>query len=361
MSVDPNKPYQDLPALPPAYEVDTPDVLRAVISASRALEKANTAAELLPNPRILIDSIPLLEAQASIEIENIVTTNDELFRAAMDVEKPTPATREGLRYREALNLGIELLKDRPITIRMAAQICSRITNIEMDVRTAPGTYIGNPVTKERIYTPPEGKDVILRHVNAWEKFLNNDESLDPLIKLALLHYQFEAIHPFSDGNGRTGRILNVLYLVHSELLSSPITYLSGYIVQHKDEYYRLLNAVTQRGEWTPWILFILRAVEVTSKWTSDLVYNVRDLIEEVVERLKGTGLPQRDMAYMLFEKPYARYRDFEAALGVSRPTAAKYAARLEEDGLLEKVPAGREVLFVNRRYLNLLFNTALPK
>lgn len=361
MSVDPKKPYQDLPLLPPACEVETPQVLRAVISASRALEKANTAAELLPNPRILIDSIPLLEAQASIEIENIVTTNDELFRAALEVGKPTPATREGLRYREAMNLGVALLKERPITVNMAKQICSRITNFGMDIRGGTGTYIGNPITKERIYTPPEGRSVILRHLANWEEFLHEDDSLDPLIKLALLHYQFEAIHPFSDGNGRTGRILNVLYLVHADLLTSPITYLSGYIVQHKQEYYRLLNGVTQRGEWIPWILFILRAVEVTSKWTSDLIYAVNTLIDEVVELLRGSGLPQRDVAFMLFEKPYARYRDFEAELGVSRQTAAKYAGKLEASGLLEKVSAGREVLFVNGRYLDLLFNTALPK
>ncbi|MDO5049264.1 MAG: Fic/DOC family N-terminal domain-containing protein [Actinomycetaceae bacterium] len=361
MSVDPMTPYQDLPPLPPKVDIETAEVLKAVIAAARALEKANTSANLLPNPRILIDAVPLLEAQASNEIENIVTTNDELFRAAHNVDKPTPATREGLRYREAMNLGHALLKERPITTNTAIAICSRITNIEVDVRSSAGTFIGNPATKQRIYTPPEGKNVILGHLAAWEEFLHGEDLLDPLIKLALLHYQFEAIHPFPDGNGRTGRILNVLYLVHEGMLDNPITYLSGYIVQHKAEYYRRLNAVTQDGEWIPWVLFMLRAVQVTSQWTSNLVYSVRGLLEEVVEALSGTGLPRRDTAYMLFEKPYARYRDFEQTLGVSRPTAAKYANKLEAMGVLEKMTVGREVLFVNRRYLDLLFNTDLPK
>lgn len=354
------KPFQDLPPLPP-NGVGTAEVYTAVIRASRALAKADAAAELLPNPDILIHSIPLLEAQASNEIENIVTTNDELFRAAHHVETPSPATREALRYRQALYVGSEAIRDRPLTTNTAKLVCSTITGVEMDIRRDVGTYIGNPVTKDRIYTPPEGQSVILEHLTKWESFLHNDMSLDPLIKLALLHYQFEAIHPFSDGNGRTGRILNVLYLVHEGLLRQPITYLSGYIVEHKDEYYRLLNNVTQKGDWIPWVLYMLNAVAITSQWTSNLVYVIRDQIEETIGLLHEGGMPARDLAYTLYEKPYLRYADLMVALNVSRPTAGKHAEKLVELGVLERYKTGRSVLFVNTRYLNILFNAKLPQ
>lgn len=252
------------------------------------------------------------------------------------------------------------MESRPLRTGIATDICSKITGFDMGVRTTHGTYIGNPATKERAYTPPQGRDVILGHMSKWEHFLHRDDSLDPLIKLALLHYQFEATHPFSDGNGRTGRILNVLYLVHEKLLKHPVTYLSGYIVQHKSEYYRRLNNVTQNGEWVEWILFILKAVEATSNWTTQLTSRVQALLEETVEVLYGTSIPARDRAYMFFEKPYARHRDFEYALGVSRPTAAKYANQLVNLGLLEKQAAGRNVIYMNGRYLDLIIGTEAP-
>ncbi|MCI6574619.1 MAG: Fic/DOC family N-terminal domain-containing protein [Actinomycetaceae bacterium] len=361
MYTSPDLPYRDLPPLPPAQNIETASVLKATIGAARALAGANAAANLLPNPHILIQAVPLLEAQASNEIENIVTTNDELFRAAHNVQSPSPATKEALRYSKAIYAGYEMTQKKPLTTNTAKLICSTITGIDMDVRSEVSTYIGNPATKDRIYTPPEGKNVILDHMAHWEKFLNEDAALDPLIKLALLHYQFEAIHPFADGNGRTGRILNVLYLVQEGLLKQPVTYLSGYIVAHKDEYYRLLGGVTQRDEWESWILFMLDAVKVTSTWTSNLVYAIREQIDSTVRTLQKEAMPARDFAYMLFEKPYLRYSDIMKRVGVSRPTAGKYAQKLAELGTVEPTKVGRTMLFINDKYLSLLFNTKLPQ
>lgn len=362
MRVDPGKPYQDLPPLPPAINLLSPRIVRQTIAASRALATANTAAKRLPNPSILIHAIPLLEARASSEIENIVTTNDELFRAASNIATPTPATREALNYREALYAGLQSIQSRPLSINTAKLVCSKVTGITTDIRADSGTYIGNPATHERIYTPPEGKQTLLGHLSRWEGFLHEAQSeIDPLIKMALLHYQFEAIHPFRDGNGRTGRILNVLYLVHSGLLEHPITYLSGYIVEHKDEYYRRLNGVTQNGEWESWVKFMLEAVEQTSRWTDALVTRIYGLMEQSVQSLEGTNFPARDLAYLLFTQPYLRYADLMETMGISRPTAAKWATALVEMGLVVREKVGRHVILINHKYLEELFNTPLPQ
>lgn len=361
MSVDPGKPYQDLPPLPPATGLATERIFRRALAASRALASANASAKRLPNPGILIHAIPLLEARASSEIENIVTTNDELFRAAQNLENPTPATREALNYREALYAGYRSMQERPLSINTAKLVCSTITGIASDIRVGEGTYIGNPATKARIYTPPEGRENILAHLTRWENFLHEEQTgIDPLIKMALLHYQFEAIHPFRDGNGRTGRILNVLYLVQSGLLEQPITYLSGYIVQHKDEYYRRLNAVTQEGDWESWVEFMLNAVQRTSIWTDCLVTSIYRMIDKTILALENTNYPARDLAYLLFTQPYLRYADLVENMRISRPTAMKWAARLVEMGILKREVSGNKVIFINEAYLNELFTATLP-
>lgn len=361
MSVNPEQPYQDLPPLPPACNLHTPEIIRKTISASRALATAGTSAKRLPNPNILIHAIPLLEARASSEIENIVTTNDELFKAANNVANPTLATREALNYREALYAGFESLKKRPLCLNTAKLVCSVITGNTSEVRTGSGTYIGRSDTKKRIYTPPQGREEIIRHLNHWENFMHRNQDFDPLIKMALLHYQFEAIHPFYDGNGRTGRILNVLFLVESKLLDQPITYLSGYIVENKGEYYERLNAVTQNADWESWIEFILTAVEVTSEWTDHLVTRIYQLIDQTMEQLKDTKLPVRDLAHLLFTQPYLRYADLIETQGISRPTATKWAEVLTQCGIVERQRVGKNVIFVNRQYLDELFNTPLPR
>lgn len=332
------------------------------MEASRALAAVNGSAKRLPDAGILIHVIPLLEAKASSEIENIVTTNDELFRAAHHIEMPTPSAREALNYREALYAGFGYIQDRPFSVNLAKKVCSTITGVASDIRANPGTYIGNPVTKQRIYTPPEGKQEILGHLTRWEDFAHSDrDSFDPLIKMALLHYQFEAIHPFADGNGRTGRILNVLYLVQSGLLDQPIIYLSGYIVEHKDDYYRLLNGVTQEGAWEAWVEFMLDAVEKTSKWTDALIGGIYKLLDETVAELSETNLPARDLGNLLFTKPYLRYADLVEHMGISRPTAVKWAGILTQRSILRRAKVGKNVVFMNTRYLDLLFNTPIPR
>ena len=268
----PDRPYQDLPALPPSGVVETPAVLKATITASRALARLDGAYKRLPDPTMLINLIPLMEAQASSEIENIVTTNDELFKAANGaLPDVTPQVKEALRYREALRAGHESLATRPITTKTAIEVCSHIHARTAIIRDQPGTYIGNPTTGNRMYTPPEGRDVILDHLSAWERFLHSNHGLDPLVVMALSHYQFEAIHPFFDGNGRTGRVLNLLILIETGLLQLPILYLSGHVMRHKDTYYERLDAVTREDAWEPWILFMLDGVESTARWTLDLV------------------------------------------------------------------------------------------
>ena len=241
MPFRPDRPYNDLPALPPKAEVESKAVLKACIEARAALAELKVAGGLIPNQAMLINSIPLLEAQASSEIENIVTTTDKLFRFAGEAENQAdPATKEALRYRTALYEGFKTLSKRPLTTRTAVQICRTIKGVDMDIRATPGTALINNQTRKVIYTPPEGAQHLRELLANWERYIHDVVDVDPLIRMAVMHYQFEAIHPFTDGNGRTGRILNLLYLVENELLNIPVLYLSQYIIKHKADYYRLL-------------------------------------------------------------------------------------------------------------------------
>ncbi|MGA4507255.1 Fic family protein [Propionibacteriaceae bacterium G1746] len=353
-----DRPYQDLPALPPSIEVETREVLKALTPAARALAALDAACRRLPDPSMLINTIPLLEAQASSEIENIVTTNDELFRAAHGAlgEPLTPPIKEALRYRSALMAGFEALKTRPLTTQTAVDICSHIQGRPVVVRNQPGTFIGNPDTGKRVYTPPEGQDVLLDHLSAWERFLHADHGLDPLIVMALQHYQFEAIHPFFDGNGRTGRIINLLFLTQSGLLDSPVLYLSGHIVRHKDEYYTALRGVSEREDWQTWILFMLRGVEVTSRWTLNLIESVATLRASTEDRIRAEfpKLPVADITRLLFTQPYIRIDDVVAAGLAQRQTASRWLGELSDHGILQKRKVGRSVVFVNVELLGLL-------
>nr|WP_108870552.1 Fic/DOC family N-terminal domain-containing protein [Tessaracoccus timonensis] len=364
MSPNPNLPYQDLPPLPPPGTTETPAVLKETISASRALARLDGAYKRLPDPTMLINLIPLMEAQASSEIENIVTTNDELFKAANGaLSSPTPQVKEALRYREALRTGYESLGSRPITHQTAIDVCSQLQASPAIIRNQPGTYIGNPTTGQRIYTPPVGKDVILDHLSSWERFLHGNHGLDPLVVMALAHYQFEAIHPFFDGNGRTGRIINMLILIEKGLLQLPILYLSGHIVRHKDTYYERLNAVTQEGEWEPWILFMLSGVESTARWTLDLVEETDQMRVSMEHQIRehNPKLPAASLARMLFSQPYLRIENVVDAGLAKRQTAAHWLSDLAESGLVIKERVGRNVIFINNRLLQTLFQTPLPE
>lgn len=357
MTFDPGIPYNALPELPPAQDIETKAVLRKCIDATRKLEGLRQAAKLIPNQDVLINSIPLREAQDSSEIENIVTTNDRLFRFAnTDGEHADPATREILRYRTALRDGYDNLKARPLTVQTALTLCRTIKGYDLDVRSLPGTTITNRSTGQIIYTPPEGADVIRDKLTNWEKYLHEKDGVDPIIRMAVGHYQFEAIHPFPDGNGRTGRALNILYLIDRKLLDLPILYLSQYINVNRDSYYKLLSGVTADQDWEPWILFMLEAVEHTAQWTTDKIDALKALMDDTVRYMKAVQpkIYSRELVELIFTQPYCRTADLVGHGVASRNIAAKYLKELAAAGVLEQRKEGREVLYLNTRFLDLL-------
>jgi Fic family protein len=357
MSFNPGIPYNDLPDLPPAQDIESKAVLRKCIDATRKLEGLRQAARLIPNQDVLINSIPLREAQDSSEIENIVTTNDRLFRFAnTDGEHADPATREILRYRTALRNGFDNLKARPLTVQTAVALCRTIKDYDLDVRALPGTTITNRSTDQVVYTPPEGADVIRAKLSNWEQYLHADDGVDPIIRMAVGHYQFEAIHPFPDGNGRTGRALNILYLIDQKLLDLPILYLSQYINGHRERYYKLLSGVTSEQAWEPWILFMLDAVEQTAQWTTDKIEALKRLMDDTVHYVKlvQPKIYSRELVELIFTQPYCRVADLVGANVASRNIAAKYLKELAAAGVLEQRKEGREVLYLNTRFLDLL-------
>ena len=357
MSFDPSLPYNDLPPLPPVQDIETKPVLKSCVSAGRALATLRQAALLIPNQDVLINSIPLREAKDSSAIENIVTTNDQLFRyASVDAEKADTATKEALRYRTALLSGFHDLENRPLTTNSAIAICQAIKNVDLAIRQTPGTTLRNQATGQTIYTPPEGEHVLREKMANWEKFLHEAGDIDPLIRMAVAHYQFEAIHPFVDGNGRTGRVINILYLIEQKLLDLPILYLSRYINDHRADYYRLLLEVTTKEAWEPWVLYMLAAVEETSLWTVAKIKAIKALMEETVRHV-ATALPgiySRELVEMVFTQPYCRIGNLvDAGIG-NRNTAAKYLKELTAGGVLQSRKEGREQLFINTRFLDLL-------
>jgi Fic family protein len=356
MSWRPDQPYNALPPLPPASELETPAVLKACIPARAALAELKQAGELLPNQGLLINLLPLLEARDSSEIENIVTTADRLFQFAQEDTYADPATKEALRYRTALNRGYRELVMRPLCTNTAVEICSTIKGVEMEIRRVPGTTLANQASGEVIYTPPMGEETLRELLANWERYLHEEDGVDPLIKMSVAHYQFEAIHPFTDGNGRTGRVLNILYLIERQLLSLPILYLSRYIVLNKPDYYRLLLAVTREGQWQEWLLYMLKAVEYTARWTTDKIAATRALIEETTGYIQQ-ALPRvysHELVQVIFEQPYCRIHDLVERDIARRQTASSYLQQLCEIGVLREIRAGREKLFVHPKLVRLM-------
>jgi Fic family protein len=357
MSFAATLPYNDLPNLPPAVDLETKRVLKACLKARVALAALRQATALIPNPAVLINSIPLLEAQASSEIENIVTTTDALFRHAQLASLTAdPATKEALRYRTALKAGFESLKKRPVTTRTAEEVCTIIKDVHMTVRKVPGTKLANGATGEIIYVPPEGESRLRDKLTNWERFVHGDEDIDPVVRMAVSHYQFEAIHPFTDGNGRTGRVLNLLMLVEQGLLDLPVLYLSRYIIRNKAGYYNALLAVTTRGAWEDWILYMLYATEDTAMWTLAKIEAVRKLLEHTADFARKMAPKQysRELIELVFVQPYCRIENVVDAGIAKRQTASTYLHRLESVGILQQRQIGLNKLFVNSRFLKLL-------
>lgn len=356
MAWNPEIPFNDLPTLPPLdLDLEPKSVLKAAIEARAALATLAQAGQLLPNPTVLINAVPLLEAQASSEIENIVTTADELFKH-VDSGGGDHATKEALRYRSALFAGVDSIRARPLTSGTASLICSQLQGRDMAVRAVPGTRIANPTTREIVYAPPEGADVIREKLAAWEGFVHAQDDLDPLVRMAVAHYQFEAIHPFHDGNGRTGRIINILMLIEAGLLDEPILYLSRSIIGRKNDYYRLLRAVTAEGAWIEWILYMLDVVRESATSTARKITSIRSCQEQIAERARSATTGGRDaqLLAVLFEQPYCRISTVVERCEVSRQTASTWLHALVDAGLLHDVKVGRERLFVNHEFLEVL-------
>lgn len=357
MSFDRNQSYNDLPLLPPAMELETKAVLKQTIAARAALADLKGAARQLPNQAVLIQALGLQEAKLSSEIENIVTTNDALFRGfANNGEGADAPTKEVLHYKDALWTGFQWVKDEmPLTTRLFENMYQIIKQADDGVRRLPGTRLSNPFG-ETIYTPPEGELVIRDKLANLERFINEPSELDPLVRLAVMHYQFEAIHPFPDGNGRVGRILNILLLLSEKLLDVPIVYLSRYIMENKTDYYLGLAGVTERGEWEAWLMFMLRAIESTSRITCERILSINTLIQEAAVKAEAV-LPKVQVAGILdvvFRHPYCKVRFLEEAGLGSRPTCTKYLRALTEVGLLREQTVWRENYYINDAFFAIL-------
>lgn len=349
-----DRPYNSLPPLPPRSELESREVLKLAIRARDAIARLDASAVALPNPTVLINAIPLLEAQASSQIENIVTTTDELFAGAVVSGPTSSAAREALRYRTALRQGFDQIVHRPLTVSVVTRVCEVIQGREMPVRTG-AVIVGSPVTRAAVYTPPDDPTVIMRLLSNWERFVNDAGDLDPLVRMAVAHYQFEAIHPFTDGNGRTGRIANVLMLCQDGMLSLPVLYLSRYFIATKSEYYQRLLAVTADDDWRGWVTYVLEGVRATAVSTLTLIGRLRDHERHLVDQIRSVlGSVDHDLVQVLMEQPYSRVRDLMARSRVSRPTATKRLKELADAGVLTERRLGREVLYVNRAFMEIL-------
>ena len=351
-------PFDDLPLLPPKEaELETKNILLKTITASRALAKLNGAMSNLPNPRLFLDAIHLQEAKASSEIENIITTNDDLFKAVVSEKKfDNPATKEVLCYKEALSIGLDRMDSCPfITTNLCIEIAQCIKQNSSGIRVTPGTTLSN-TNGEIIYTPPSGERIIRDKLANLEKFINQYDALDPLIKMAIMHYQFEAIHPFSDGNGRTGRILLLLYLKMEKLLDVPAIYLSDYIIKNKTNYYKKLRNITENNDWEGFILYMLDMIEITANQGLSRLDKIISLMEITAQKIKSE-LPKvysKDLIEILFKLPYTK-RQFLINAGLGNlKTVGTYLILLEEKGYLNSIKVGKEKLYLNHKLMEIL-------
>lgn len=350
-------PYNDLPLLPPKVDIETKIILKKTISAGRALAQLNGTLLNLPNPTLFLDTIYLQEAKASSEVENIITTNDELYKSLIaDKKTENSATKEVLSYKEALWLGLEELKTKPfITTNLCIKIVQCVKQNTASIRNTPGTTLSNP-QGDVIFTPPSGESVIREKLSNLEKFINEDDMIDPLIKMAIMHYQFEAIHPFSDGNGRTGRILLLLYLKLSGLLDTPAIYLSDYIIKNKASYYASLRNVTENDDWENYILYMLDMIEVTSIKGLEQINKITTSMEATADEIKNKfpKIYSKDLIEILFRLPYTK-RQHLIDENIGNPkTVGNYLMTLEESGFLKSVKVGKEKLYLNPKLLKIL-------
>jgi Fic family protein len=353
-------PYNDLPDLPVSGFEESSDMLRQLAKASRYLGELNGLCASLPDPQLLINTIVLQESKDSSAIENIVTTQDELYTAAIEENTASHAAKEVLNYRQALYAGLKKMytqKNLLLTNTMI-EIVQTIRQNKAGIRNTPGTSLKNVINGEVIYTPPCCEDMVKEKLVTLEQFINDNSisSADPLIKMAFIHYQFEAIHPFADGNGRTGRILNALYLVQQELLAQPVLYLSSYIVKHKTAYYQLLKDVTEKGSWHDWIMFILTAIIETTQVTTRKIRNMLSLKEQYEQQAKealGASFSY-ELLQLMFTLPYLKIELLQSKGLAHRQTASVWLKKLVDSGILKPQKMGRTTYYVNYRLIELL-------
>jgi len=365
---DRNTPFNDLPLLPPSSEFDNdPEILKKLVSASRALASVDSNVLRLPNPYMLVNTIALQEAKTSTAIENIFTTEDELYKAISDTTneaKANPATKEVLKYREALWEGNRQLEtEKTISLNLIIKIFQQIKSTQASLRSPQAQVVirqGQSEFRagEIVYTPPRGEGIIEKLMDNLLEYLNDDVQYpaDPLLKMCIAHYQFEAIHPFSDGNGRTGRILNLLYLVNKGLLSKPVLYLSKYIIANKDDYYFNLSAVTQRESWKNWILYMLDAIEKTSILTNRLINETVNQMEATLHHgRKHIKWYSKEMNEALFSQPYSRTKTVSDVIEKkSRTTISKYMDELMAAKILSPKKEGKEMYYLNDDLIRIL-------
>ncbi len=347
----------ELTNLPLTHQIETQKVLKKAISANRALANLNGVARIIPNSTILINSLVLQEAKDSSEIENIITTHDELYRANLDIESITNEAKEVQNYKEALLRGFSLVSDTKLLLKKhIIEIQEILEQNDAGIRKQAGTNLKNAQTGEVIYTPPQDYETIQELLTNLEIYINEPNDIDSLINMAIIHHQFESIHPFYDGNGRTGRIINILYLILKDLLDIPVLYLSRYIITHKADYYRLLQEVRTEDKWEEWILYILEAVEQTSLETIELINSISDLMIKIQDKI-SQELPKiysKDLVEILFMHPYTKIDFLVDRLNITRKTASKYLNELENIGILENVQIKNSKFFINIELFNLL-------
>ena len=357
----------DIPVLPLPYALETKEVLKELANANRKLAELKGVAQTIPNEDILISSLTLQEAKDSSEVENIVTTQDELYKAGLQIKTQiaNAATKEVLRYRESISSGFNLVrKNKLLTLNIIKNIQENLVDNNVGFRRTRGTFLQND-RKEIVYTPPQDKTEIENSMKNLEEFINDESmsNLDPLIKMAIIHHQFESIHPFYDGNGRTGRIINILYLVITGLIDLPILYLSRYITHNKSEYYRLIQAIRDRNtdnskEWEAWIIFMLRGVEKTSSDTISLIHGISQLMDQDKQILRPIFKQsyKHELLNNLFFHPYTKIEYIEKDMMVQRKTATKYLDMIVETGILKKMKIGRENYYINTALAELFMN-----
>ena len=360
MAYNKNNAFNDLPDLPPTDFIESPEILRHLAKAARHLGELNGLCASLPDPRLLINTIVLQESKNSSAIENIVTTQDELYKAASEDGAASHAAKEVLSYREALYVGLEKMQAQKnlLLTNTMVEVVQTIKQNKSGIRTTPGTALKNAINGEVIYTPPCCEDVLREKLAALEQFINDPEmsSLHPLVKMAIIHYQFEAIHPFADGNGRAGRIVNALYLVQQEILIQPVLYLSSYIVKYKTDYYQLLRGVTEKNNWHDWIMYILTALIETAQLTTKKIRSMLLLKEEIEKKMKevlGASFSY-DLLQLMFALPYLKIELLEKKEIAHRQTASTWLKKLADSDIVRPQKMGRTTYYVNWRLMELL-------